>query len=236
MLLETISAFGVATSRQKTFVYTKFLAAAILQCSTFQVFPTVFSYLLTPNAWLSGRDRLSQSPLPIHYIRSSTEQSQFLSFSITRRSVEGEFHLTKISLFYTSAIGYRFVWVFYSSVGFQCYFTVPLLNFSKNNKFSKAIDKSRATSWVTLRKGSQISFKSRYCTLKDKTKQQSTNSCWSERLKIDRDQNKFPWCISLVEPVTVIRARACAKPWKCPLVNKPQYYLFEKCAEVPVTC
>ena len=48
--------------------------------------------------------------------------------------------------------------------------------------------------------------------------QQSTNSCWSERLKVDLGQDKFPGCISLVSivyetmTVSVIQARACAKP------------------------
>ena len=139
MLLETISAFGVATSRQKAFVYTKFLAAAILQCSTFQVFPTVFSYLLTPNAWLSGRDRLSQSPLPIHYIRSSTEQSQFLSFSITRRSVEGEFHLKK-SLSFThrrsDIVLFRY---FIPALGFSVILLFLCLTFLKIINFQKRL-------------------------------------------------------------------------------------------------
>ena len=77
--------------------------------------------------------------------------------------------------------------------------------------------KSRETSWVTLRRRSQVSFKSHYWLLNDIRIATSTNSCWSERRKVDRGQDKFLGCISLVsigfETMTVLWARACAKSW-----------------------
>ena len=98
---------------------------------------------------------------------SGREQGQFLRFYAAkcRRWISCK----KISLsFYTSAIRNRFVWIiFYSGVGFQFYFTVRSLNLSKSYEFSILI-KSRATTWLTLRKRNRTSFKSHYWSLEDK--------------------------------------------------------------------
>ena len=58
-------------------------------------------------------------------------------------------------------------------------------------------------------------FQESLLIVKRQKRKQRTNSCWTERLKVDRGQDKIPGCISLVsigyETMTVIRARACAK-------------------------
>ena len=58
-------------------------------------------------------------------------------------------------------------------------------------------------------------FQESLLIVKRQKRKQRTNSCWTERLKVVRGQDKIPGCISLVsigyETMTVIRARASAK-------------------------